>query len=97
MLIFPVVRISFQKEINRVKRHFVLKTLNHAIEWSLGKRLKHYLMWIFAGILIASPWLPDEAGMTVLSGLTKIKPLTLAILCFVLNTLGIFILLVAPL
>jgi hypothetical protein len=55
----------------------------------LDKKLRTYLMYIFAGGLIASP-LPDEAGVILLAGLTKIKPRILAIIGFILNSLGIF-------
>ena len=50
-------------------------------------------MYAFAGILIASP-LPDEAGVTMLAGLTKISVKSLALISFILNTLGIIILLI---
>jgi len=46
----------------------------------------------YLGILIASP-LPDEAGVIMLAGLTKIKSNVFAILSFSLNTAGILILL----
>jgi uncharacterized membrane protein YdjX (TVP38/TMEM64 family) len=49
-------------------------------------------MYAFAGILIASP-LPDEAGVIMLAGLTKIKTWALAIISIILNTIGILIML----
>jgi len=96
MAIFHIIKISFQKEFNRIKKHVVMRSFNSALEWTIGKKLKSYIAWIFAGIMIASP-LPDEAGITILSGLTKIKPTTLAILSFALNTIGILVILAAPL
>ena len=49
-------------------------------------------MYAFVGILIASP-LPDEIGVIMLAGLTKINFKILAIISFILNTLGILIIL----
>ena len=62
------------------------------IEKKLKHKLKVYLMYAIAGIIIASP-LPDEAGIIMLAGLTKIKMHNLAILSFLFNTLGIIIIL----
>jgi hypothetical protein len=48
--------------------------------------------YVLAGILIASP-LPDEAGITMLAGFSKISEKAIIGISFVLNTVGIFILL----
>jgi uncharacterized membrane protein YdjX (TVP38/TMEM64 family) len=56
--------------------------------------MREYILWSFAGLLIASP-LPDEIGVTLVSGLTEIRLRTFAALCFVLNTIGILIILTA--
>ena len=92
LLIFKFIRIIFQDEFNRLKRTQALKNIEKLITNSLGKRMKVYLMYVFAGILIASP-LPDEIGVIMLAGLTKIKTVPLAILSFFLHTLGILIIL----
>ena len=49
-------------------------------------------MYAVAGLIIASP-LPDEAGIILLAGLTKIKASILAPISLAMNTLGILILL----
>jgi len=49
-------------------------------------------LYVFAGILIATP-LPDEAGVTILSGLTRINLYILGITAFILHSFMIFILL----
>jgi len=54
--------------------------------------LNSFFLYIIAAILIASP-LPDEAGITILAGLTKIKAYAVAIISIILNTIGILILL----
>jgi hypothetical protein len=58
----------------------------------LNPTIAHYLTFAFAGFLFASP-LPDEAAVMVLAGISKINIRTLAIISFVFNTIGIFILL----
>jgi hypothetical protein len=92
ILIFRFIRLSFQEEFKRVKKITIARRFEDLIERSLGKKIKIYLMYVFAGFLIASP-LPDEAGVIMLSGLTKVKERFVALISFVLNTIGIFIIL----
>jgi len=49
-------------------------------------------MYLFAGVFIAS-LLPDEAGVIILAGLTKLSARALSVIGFVLNSLGILIIL----
>ncbi len=92
LFIFKFIKISFKDEFNRLSKTRALKSIGLMIHNSLGERIKVYLMYVFAGILIASP-LPDEIGVIMLAGLTKINFKVLAILSFILNTLGIIIIL----
>ena len=92
LLIFNFIKISFQDEFNKLKKEKAIKKFNQIIGTGFGGEVRKYLMYIFAGILIASP-LPDEAGVTMLAGLTKIKQSVLAIIGFTLNTIGIIFLL----
>jgi len=92
MLIFKFIRFSFEKEFTKLKQSYISRKIKHLVEISLGKRIGLYLMYVFAGFLIASP-LPDEAGIIMFAGLTKVKQSVLAIISFILNTLGIIILL----
>ena len=55
-------------------------------------RIKKYLIYSFAGLVIASP-LPDELGITLMAGFSKIKPLKLFLISFTFNTLGIIVML----
>jgi uncharacterized membrane protein YdjX (TVP38/TMEM64 family) len=93
ILIFKLIRFSFMDEFKRLEHTKIIKEISKIIEKSLGKRIKIYLLYAFAGILIASP-LPDEAGVIMLAGLTKIKLNILAIISFILNTAGILIILI---
>ena len=92
LLIFRFIRISFRKEFNMLKKEKISRKIESMINKTVGNKIKIYLMYIFAGFLIASP-LPDEAGVIMLAGLTKIKQNILAIASFILNTIGIIILL----
>jgi len=92
LLIFNFIKISFADEFAKLQKTQTFKLFNKNSQKYLGKRIKNYLMLTFAGFLIASP-LPDEIGVTLLSGLTKIKQSAIAILGFILNTLGIIIIL----
>lgn len=92
LLIFSTIRISFEREFKRLKNSKYFKKITGLINRNISHKIKIYLMYAFAGILIASP-LPDEAGVTMLAGLTKISTRSLAIISLILNTLGIIILL----
>ncbi|MFA5126273.1 MAG: hypothetical protein WC462_04705 [archaeon] len=92
IVIFKLVRFSFQDEFDELRREGLFRDFNEILNNTLGKRLMLYLGYAFAGFLIASP-LPDEAGVTLIAGMTKIKESHLAVLSFCLNTLGIFVLL----
>lgn len=90
LLIFKFVKFSFKDEFEKIRKEKITKKVDYTLRKILGKKIKHYLMYAFAGIIIASP-LPDEAGVTMLAGLTDIEPSILAIISFIFNTLGILI------
>ena len=92
MAIFKLIRFSFMDEFKRLRKTKMISGLNNLMEKSLGHRIRVYLLYALAGIFIASP-LPDEAGIIMLAGLTRIKTSSLAIISFILNTVGIAVLL----
>jgi hypothetical protein len=92
LFIFNIIRFSFMDEFKRLERTKVLKRVEHYFENGLAKKIKIYLLYVFAGFLIASP-LPDEAGVIILAGLSRIKQSTLAVISLICNTLGILVLL----
>ena len=92
LLIFRFIRFSFMDEFERLKKTNTLKNVERMIERRLGLRITNYLLYAFAGFAIASP-LPDELGVIMLAGLSKIKQSVLAVIGILLNTLGIFIIL----
>ncbi|HLF53600.1 MAG TPA: hypothetical protein VI544_00290 [Candidatus Nanoarchaeia archaeon] len=92
LLIFKFIRFSFIDEFQRLENTRVMRKTSSLIDRTLGHKIKIYIMYALAGLLIASP-LPDEAGVILLAGLTRIKANILAIISFIMNTLGILILL----
>ena len=92
IFIFKTIRLSFKKEFNELNHEKIVKTIKNAVEHNKNILIRHYLFYIFAGILIATP-LPDEIGISMLAGLTTIKPLKLALISFVLHFIAIFIIL----
>jgi hypothetical protein len=94
MGIFELLRFSaFHDEIHRLRetRWFVrLHALIH--HESVSEKARLYLLWSFAGMVIASP-LPDEIGVTVVSSVTNIDTKAFALLCFLCNTAGILVIL----
>jgi len=91
LFIFKFIRFSFMEEFEKLKKTAVIKKAGDLIERTFGNRIKVYLLYAFAGILIASP-MPDEAGIIMLAGLTKIRTKTLMVLSFALNAMGIIVL-----
>lgn len=92
MIIFKFIKISFMDEIDNLKKIKRFKSLQKIFRSSLNERVKVYLLYLLAGFFIASPF-PDEIGVSILAGLTSIRLKVFAIISFVLNTIGIFILL----
>jgi len=92
LFIFKIIRMSFMDEFNRLERTMPLREIINLAKKDLSLRMRHYILYIFAGIIIASP-LPDELGVSMLAGLSHIRTIKLAIISFIFNTLGIFVLL----
>jgi len=75
-----------------MKKTSVIKTINEAFNENIRVKIRHYFLYVFAGILIATP-LPDEIGISMLAGLTTIKSKIFAIISFLLHAIFIFLLL----
>jgi len=91
LFIFSLIRFSFIDEFNRLERTSIIKGIRNEMKLHFSKRIRLYLLYALAGFIIASP-IPDEAGVIMLAGLTNIKPRVMAIISFIFNSLGIFIL-----
>lgn len=100
MLIFGLIRISFKNEIfslekalkKDIERIRIMRETENFFNHLLGARIKHYFMYVFIGIIIASP-IPNELGDALLAGMRKINIFVLAFLSFILSFIGIIILL----
>ncbi|MDO8468983.1 MAG: hypothetical protein Q7S29_04470 [Candidatus Peribacter sp.] len=92
--IFSLVRSSmFSDEIGQLKASRIVLRIRESLRNSIpSKRMRHVLLWISAGIIIASP-LPDEFGVTLVSAISPLRLRWFPLLCLVLNTLGILIVL----
>ncbi len=92
LFIFRMIKLSFMDEFRSLEKLRVIKNVEHLWRKSFKYKVRMYLLYVFAGIVIASP-LPDEFGVSMLAGLTKIKTRVLAIISFIMNSLGILALL----
>lgn len=90
--IFKTIKFSFMDEFKRLKKSNIVKSIREIVRIKKHILLKHYLLYVFAGIMIATP-LPDEIGVSMLAGLTTVKPKILGILSFLLHSLAILALL----
>jgi hypothetical protein len=89
LLIFKVIKNSFMDEFKQLEKTKVIREIDGIVKKNKSVLIRHYLLYIFAGIVLATP-LPDELGVSMLAGLTTINPLKLAIIGFVLHTSFIF-------
>lgn len=93
LVIFKTIKFSFMDEFKRIEK---IKTVQEIESWVKSKKhilLKHYLLYVFAGLIIATP-LPDEIGVSILAGLTTIKQSSLTILSFILHSFSIYLILI---
>ncbi|MFH1072739.1 MAG: hypothetical protein V1743_04895, partial [Nanoarchaeota archaeon] len=75
-------------EIERLKKERLVK---HMYTKTPGF-IKKYFIPVIGGFIIASP-LPDEIGISLFAASTKISTRVFSIMSYVLNTIGIFIIL----
>lgn len=90
LTIFHIVKDNLQKELTDIYRH--------QLNGRHLSRLLHtkYFSWTFpviGAIIIASP-LPDELGISLM-GISKMKPIIFAVISFLLNSIGIFLIVAA--
>lgn len=92
--IFDLIRFSiFHDEITRLRSsRFVAWLYSLVHHESISEQLRRLLLWSFAGMIIASP-LPDELGVSLVSGISKIQPRQFAAVCFCCNTVGVLLIL----
>jgi len=92
LIIFKFIKVSFTGEFKELEKTKTIQKIEKVIKKNKSILIKHYLLYVFAGILIATP-LPDEVGVSMLASLTTINPKKLAIISFILHTIAIFLIL----
>lgn len=87
--IFEFVTVSMHEEFARLRETRIYQRLYELMHHeTIPERLRRMMRWILAGIIIGSPF-PDEIGMTLLAGLTRLEGFRIAVFCFVMNLIGI--------
>ncbi len=89
LLVFKTIKCSFMEEFKRLEKTKVIHEIEEIVKKNKHVLIRHYLLYIFAGLVLATP-LPDEFGVSMLAGLTTIKPLKLAVIGFILHSVTTF-------
>ena len=89
LIIFKLIRHSFADEIEKLSKERIMSYFNR----NLPDIFKKYFIPILAGFIIASP-MPDEIGVSLLAMSRQISVEVFLILSYLLNTAGIFIILI---
>lgn len=89
--IFSFVRLSFMNEFKKLEKTSFIK---HILSYtkSINSGVRQFFVYIIACLIIASP-LPDELAVAMLAGFTKVHPYGFALISYVGNIVGIYILL----
>ena len=88
LIIFTFIRYSLADEIEKLSKE---KSMNY-LKNKNPNALKKYFVLALAGFIIASP-LPDEIGVALLAGSKQISTKFFSVLSYILNTAGIFVIL----
>jgi len=96
LVIFEIMRFEiFHDEMHRIRTSQIVSWMHKKLHHEkFPQKVREYLLWSFAGIIIASP-IPDEFGVALVSSLTDIRARSFAALCFTFNTAGIILILLA--
>lgn len=84
VLIFHFVRYSLADEIERLEKTRSLRRIEHAVP----RRLKHFIIPVLAGFIMASP-LPDEVALSLLMFTHHISTKELIAASWILHVIGI--------
>ena len=88
LIIFRFIRGSFLDEVKKLSKEKIIRK----IERNSPAFFKKYLIPVIACFIIASP-LPDEIGVSLLAVSIKVSESKFYIISYVLNTIGIFLIL----
>ena len=90
--IFSFVRLSFTNEFKLLKKGSFIKHISSIVESIVPKRLRKFLVYVIVMFVIISP-LPDELGVALLAGFTKVHSYAFMAMSYFGNALGIYLLL----
>lgn len=88
LLIFSWIHTSFKDEFERIKLTRVMRRVRQLFNHHLDLRLRKYFMWVVAGFIIGSP-LPDEIGVSLVSGFTALDKRMFCLIDYSCNLVGI--------
>ncbi len=96
LLIFQIMRFEmFHNELHSLRSARIFQWAHEKLHHeNFPEKLRIYLLWSFAGIIIASP-VPDEFGVALVSSLTTINKKAFAILSLVANMAGILLMILS--
>ncbi|MBI4150623.1 hypothetical protein HY492_00700 [Candidatus Woesearchaeota archaeon] len=92
VVIFGTIKLTFMDEFRRIKHSWAIRSIDRFLTHGVNGKLRVYLTYAFAGFVIASP-LPDELGVSLLAGFSKLHPLKFALISYACNTIGILVML----
>ena len=90
LIIFRFIRSSFQGELKKLSREKFMKKIQKIMNKYPKSKI---LIPITACIAIASP-LPDEIGVVLFASYKDVTTKTFSIFSYILNTIGIFVILI---
>lgn len=92
LIIFRFIRSEFQDEFDRLKKTRPLLALKYFLKEHLRPKFQVYLSWVVGGLIIGSP-LPDELGVSLLSGFSKMNQKVFVAIDYLCNLGGIAVML----
>jgi hypothetical protein len=88
LIIFKFIRHTFDNEIKLLAHEKLILYVEH----KLPRVVRHYIVPIIGGFIIASP-LPDELGVAILASSLHLSTKKFIVLSYLFNTIGIIIML----
>lgn len=88
LLIFRFIRSSFADELEKFRVSYLFQKISGLFHEHMSDAVKKYVLWTFAGLILASP-LPDEVGVSLISGTTKLNQTVFGVIAFSCNFVGI--------
>ena len=95
MTILLFVQEHLLEELKMLKESWIMRMINGTLfHHRFPRWLRETILWTISIVIIASP-LPDEIGVALVGSLERIDKRLFAFFCFVLNAVGIWVILMA--